>query len=55
MHVHECEFDFRPVEKPKVAENAILITPKPLVYVNRQWQYNMLIGFPKLSGIDVMQ
>ncbi len=55
MHVHEGELNFRPVEKPEVAENAILITPKPLVYVNWQWQYNMLVGFPKLSGIDVMQ
>ncbi len=55
MHVHECDLDFRLVEKPEVAENGILMTPKPLVYVNRQWQYSMLIGFPKLTGIDVMQ
>ncbi len=55
MHVHGCELNFRQVEKPEVAENVILITPKPLVYVNWQWQYNMLVGFPKLSGIDVMQ
>ncbi len=55
MHVHECDLDFRLVEKPEVAENAIFITPKPLVYVNRQWQYNLLIGLPKLSGTDVMQ